>query len=479
MAILDILEYPDPRLRTKAKPVNVVDDSVRTLIDDMLETMYEAPGIGLAASQVNVHRRIIVVDVSENRDEPHAFINPELEVFGERVETEEGCLSVPGFYEPVTRSEGVRVKAVDRHGLPLEAEFEGLLAVCIQHECDHLEGKLFVDYLSSLPVSERLRLGFAGTPSFAATILGALLETEHEMVLVLTQPDRRTGRGRKLMASPVKILAEESRIPVWDPVSLKNVSLTAEHLDLLIVAAYGLILPPHVLEAPRLGCLNVHASLLPRWRGAAPVERAIAAGDEETGVCLMQMDAGLDTGPVYAVERVAIGDRETGGELEARLAEIGARLLIENLPDIESMTPQPQPSSGATYAEKLTAADTGVAWEGDAAGIARRIRALSDRLPVTVFARAEAEGQQIRIRLLAADAEIPSTTAEQHAPAAPGTIVSTDRTGVRVACGKDILKITRLQLNRGKGTPMAAGAAANGYPNLFGPGRVLEASAGE
>ena len=150
MAILDILEYPDPRLRTKAKPVTQVDKAIRTLIRDLLETMYEAPGIGLAASQVNVHRRIIVVDVSENRDEPHAFINPELTLLGEALETEEGCLSVPGFYEPVSRSEGVRVTALDRDGKPLEAEYEGVLAVCIQHECDHLEGKLFVDYLSRL-----------------------------------------------------------------------------------------------------------------------------------------------------------------------------------------------------------------------------------------------------------------------------------------------------------------------------------------
>jgi len=150
MAILDILEYPDPRLRNQAKPVKQVDDTVRKLIDDMFETMYEAPGIGLAASQVNVHRRIIVVDVSENRDEPHAFINPTLATFGETVEAEEGCLSVPGFYEPVTRYEGVRVEALDRNGDPISDEFEGLLAVCIQHECDHLDGKLFVDYLSNL-----------------------------------------------------------------------------------------------------------------------------------------------------------------------------------------------------------------------------------------------------------------------------------------------------------------------------------------
>ena len=155
MAILEILEYPDPRLRTQAQPVKVVDDSIRTLIADMLETMYDAPGIGLAASQVNVHQRIIVLDVSENRDEPHAFINPQLELFDGTIETEEGCLSVPGFYEPVTRAERIRLTALDRLGEPLELETHGVLAVCIQHECDHLEGKLFVDYLSSL---KRMRI---------------------------------------------------------------------------------------------------------------------------------------------------------------------------------------------------------------------------------------------------------------------------------------------------------------------------------
>jgi peptide deformylase len=150
MAILEILEYPDPRLRTSAKPVKVVDDRVQALIADMLETMYEAPGIGLAASQVDVHQRIIVVDVSENRDEPHAFVNPQLELFGCEVETEEGCLSVPGYYELVNRRERIRLNALGRDGKPIEEDFEGMLAVVIQHECDHLDGKLFVDYLSNL-----------------------------------------------------------------------------------------------------------------------------------------------------------------------------------------------------------------------------------------------------------------------------------------------------------------------------------------
>jgi len=150
MAILDILEFPDPRLRTRAKPVAEVDDRIRQLIDDMLETMYEAPGIGLAASQVDVHERVIVVDVSETRDQPYALINPQLEPYGATVETEEGCLSVPGYYEPVTRYEQVRVEALDRDGARQSLDVDGLLAICIQHECDHLDGKLFVDYLSNL-----------------------------------------------------------------------------------------------------------------------------------------------------------------------------------------------------------------------------------------------------------------------------------------------------------------------------------------
>jgi peptide deformylase len=150
MALLEILEYPDPRLRTRASPVEAVDDRIRGLVDDMLETMYAAPGVGLAASQVNVHKRIIVVDVSEERDTPYVLINPVIEILGGEQESQEGCLSVPGFYELVTRAEYIRVTAIDRNGEPQSIEAQGMLAVCIQHECDHLEGRLFVDYLSNL-----------------------------------------------------------------------------------------------------------------------------------------------------------------------------------------------------------------------------------------------------------------------------------------------------------------------------------------
>jgi methionyl-tRNA formyltransferase len=308
-----------------------------------------------------------------------------------------------------------------------------------------------------------LRLGFAGTPPFAATILSALIDSGHTLELVLTQPDRPTGRGRKLRPSPVKSLALARGLPVRDPSSLAGESLAGDNLDLLVVAAYGLILPDHILTAPRLGCLNVHASLLPRWRGAAPVERAIMAGDTETGVCLMQMDTGLDTGPVYTCERVTIGAEETGGELEARLALLGGELLRSLLPKIENLTPEPQPASGATYAHKLTAADALVDWDHPADQLARQIRALVDRRPATALAA----GEEARIRILAARAV--SAPHEQH----PGTILSADRQGLVVACGSGSIRITRVQLNRGKGTPMDAAAAANGYPDLLSVGSVL------
>jgi methionyl-tRNA formyltransferase len=309
-------------------------------------------------------------------------------------------------------------------------------------------------------VSEPLRLGFAGTPEFAAIQLAALLEAGYEVDPVYTQPDRPRGRGRKTTPSPVKALALAQSLPVLEPASLKK-EVLRDDLDLLIVAAYGLILPRHILEAPRLGCLNVHASLLPRWRGAAPVERAIMAGDGETGVCLMKMDEGLDTGPVYACERTPIEPGESGGDLERRLAHLGADLLIRTLPDIATITPRPQPEEGVTYAHKLTAADSIVDWGASAIAIADQIRALADRRPATVLIG------DVRMRLLAAEA------LDQAPGQPPGTLESANREGLLVACGSGTLKINRLQLNRGKGKPMGASAAINGYPDVLAPGARL------
>jgi len=323
---------------------------------------------------------------------------------------------------------------------------------------------------------QRPRLGFAGTPEFAAIILAALIEHDLAPVVVYTQPDRPTGRGRKLQPSPVKILAEAHKIPVRQPASLKHESLSSDELDLLVVAAYGLLLPEHVLQAPAYGCINVHASLLPRWRGAAPVERAIMAGDCVTGVCLMQMEKGLDTGPVYDRQEVAITDRTTGTQLERQLASLGAQMLVESLADLDSLAAVPQQGK-ATYAAKLTRADSRIDWQQSAPTIAARVRALTGRLPVTCFCRGA------RVRILQAEpvcaTDVANGVDDDAVSDLIGQIISADKHGISVKCGEGVLQITQLQLDRGKGRPLPAGAALNGYPELFAPGTRLDERPGE
>jgi len=325
-------------------------------------------------------------------------------------------------------------------------------------------------------VPEPARIGFAGTPEFAVTLLDCLIAEGFAPKLVLTQPDRPTGRGRKTRPSPVRRLADQHRLPVLTPERLKNFDLGEFELDLLIVAAYGLILPAKVLRAPRLGCLNVHASLLPRWRGAAPVERAIIAGDRETGVCLMQMDEGLDTGPVYRCTSVPIRPDETGSQLEARLADTGGQLLLALLPELEALTPRPQPETGVTYAEKLSPADSELDLAGPPDAAARRIRALTSRQPVTVFlTNPKDPGNPVRMRCLGAARWEPA----DPGGASPGTIVRINKLGLWLACGEGQLCIPELQLNRGKGTVMTAKAAANGYAELIRTGGRLHARAAD
>ena len=228
-----------------------------------------------------------------------------------------------------------------------------------------------------------LKIIFAGTPDFAASALSALIESEHDVVAVYTQPDRPAGRGRKLRASPVKELALKHDIPVLQPEKLKDAEthdvLRSFNADVMIVAAYGLILPQAVLDIPRLGCLNIHASLLPRWRGAAPIQRAIAAGDKESGITIMQMDAGLDTGDILLLSHCPINDNDNGGDLHDRLAEMGASSILEALKDIESGNTKPikQDDALATYAHKLDKKEAIINWKDSAENIERLIRAFN------------------------------------------------------------------------------------------------------
>jgi len=324
-----------------------------------------------------------------------------------------------------------------------------------------------------------MRLIFAGTPEFARVALEHLLAAGFTVPLVLTQPDRPAGRGMKLQASPVKQCALEHGIAVAQPRSLRldgkypedaaaaRAAIEAAHADAMVVAAYGLILPQWVLDTPPKGCLNIHASLLPRWRGAAPIHRAIEAGDAETGVTIMQMDAGLDTGDMLLVERLALAPRETTATLHDRLAAVGGRLIARalELAACGGLTATPQPAEGVTYAHKIEKQEASVDWSLPAEAIGRRIRAFDP------FPGAATQLGDEAIKLW--NYEIDSTT--RPTGARPGQILSVDDGGVTVACGEGTLRLTTLQRAGGKRLPAAD--FLRGFP--LQPGMVLGLPAGQ
>jgi methionyl-tRNA formyltransferase len=321
-------------------------------------------------------------------------------------------------------------------------------------------------------MSHSLRVIFAGTPEFAAAALAAIHEAGFTVPLVLTQPDRPAGRGMKLQASPVKRYAEEHGLALAQPTSLRRAGkypeeaaaaidlLRATPHDVMVVAAYGLILPQEVLDIPPHGCINIHASLLPRWRGAAPIHRAIEAGDAETGITLMQMDAGLDTGAMISEVRTAIAPGDTTATLHDRLAQLGAKLIVDALVELErngTLNATRQPAEGATYAEKIGKQEALLDWRRPADVLVRQIRAF-DPFP---GGAATLDGAQLKLWAAA-----PAEGAKRPADAAPGQILEVSPAGVVVACGEGALCVTQLQKPGGKrlpareflaGLPLAAG----------------------
>lgn len=299
---------------------------------------------------------------------------------------------------------------------------------------------------------------FAGTPAFAAHALSAIIDAGFNVPLVLTQPDRPSGRGMKLTPSAVKQVALQHKLSVAQPISLRlngkspedaqatRTQITAAQADIMIVAAYGLILPQDVLDLPKHGCINIHASLLPRWRGAAPIHRAIESGDVETGITLMQMDAGLDTGDMLAIERLPITEQHTTATLHNELAEMGARMVVEYLHQLRNgTTPQatPQPIDGVSYAEKIDKTEAKIDWTQSAQAIARKIRAL-DPAPGCVCTYMK---QPLKIW----SAQVDKTFSKEHAA---GTIINVDKRGVHVVCGdSSVLCITHMQKAGGKRSP--------------------------
>ena len=310
-----------------------------------------------------------------------------------------------------------------------------------------------------------MRIVFAGTPEFAAQHLRALLEAGRQVVAVYTQPDRPAGRGQKLMPSPVKQLAMTHNIPVYQPQTLRDPAAQAElaalQPDLMVVVAYGLILPQAVLDTPRLGCINSHASLLPRWRGAAPIQRAVEAGDAESGVTVMQMEAGLDTGPMLLKVTTPISAEDTGGTLHDRLAELGARAIVEAVDGLEAGTlkGQAQDDALACYAHKLSKDEARLDWSRPAVELERQIRALHP-WPIC---HSGLSGEAVKVH--AAQLADGSGT--------PGTILDAGKDGLRVACGQGALLLTRLQLPGGK--PLAFSDLYNSRREQFAAGLVFGA----
>jgi methionyl-tRNA formyltransferase len=297
-----------------------------------------------------------------------------------------------------------------------------------------------------------LRLGFAGTPEFAVPALDALLSSRHSVVAVFTQPDRPAGRGQLVRLSAVKKRALELQVGIHQPSSFKTPDAEAVlrelKLDALVVVAYGLILPAAVLQLPALGCFNIHASLLPRWRGAAPIQRALLAGDEVTGITIMRMDAGLDTGPMLKARELPIGEFDTAGTLHDRLARLGGELVVETLDAVADgrIEAKPQPSSGITYADKINKAEAVIDWHDDVQSIQRRVRAFNP-WPV---AETTLNGLQLRVW----DAVVlPDSVARSASTHIAGEVIAVSHEGVDVACGHGALRLQRLQLAGRKPLP--------------------------
>ncbi len=496
MALLPILCYPDPRLHTVAKPVAAVDDRIQTLVADMFATMYDANGIGLAATQVNVHERLIVIDASEDRDQPLVLINPEVVWASPETQvSDEGCLSVPGIYDGVARSVAVRVTALNLDGQPHTVEAEGLLAVCIQHEMDHLdrqgvrgipvapEAQPHQDQDGQGPAAGRARgralsvaprVVFAGTPEFARVALQALHVAGFHIPLVLTQPDRPAGRGMKLQASPVKQFAlrpPHRRGAAAQPAARRQVPGRRSpgprrhcrsacrrdgggrlRADPAAVGAghAGSGLPQY----PRRRCCRAGAA---RHPSTAPLRRATVT----TGITIMQMDAGLDTGDMLLVERAAIAPYDTTARLHDRLATLGGRLVVEAL-EIAAcggFTPVPQPAEGVTYAHKIEKAEAAIDWSQPAEVIERRVRAF-DPFPGASTALV---GEAVKVWR----SEIESAT--DRFDDGSGQILSVNGDGVRIQCGQGVLRLTELQRAGGKRLPVAD--FLRGFP--LQPGQTL------
>jgi methionyl-tRNA formyltransferase len=309
-----------------------------------------------------------------------------------------------------------------------------------------------------------LKIIFAGTPVFAAVALQALIDSPHQVIAVYTQPDRPAGRGRQLTSSPVKTLALQHNLPIFQPENLRamqdQTQLAELHADIMVVAAYGLLLPSPILQAPRLGCINIHASLLPRWRGAAPIQRALLAGDEKTGITIMQMEKGLDTGAMLYEKTCSIHETDTSGLLHDKLAQLGAEALLTVLHQLPQLKPEIQDEALVTYAQKITKQEALLDWHSSAEELSRKIRAFNP-WPIAYTYHNKQVIRVWDVMLIDCDAS------KYHA----GEIIKANANGIDIATGKKGLRLLKIQLPNGRVLPVAD--ILNGQSHDFMVGKVL------
>jgi len=487
--------------------VKKVTDRVRSWLQEMAAAMREANGVGLAGPQVGLAWQVAVIDAGSGLLN---LVNPHVTRSEGEVTSWEGCLSLPVMAE-VTRAERVTVEALDERGQRVWLDAEGLLARALQHEIDHLGGHLITDRATRIISEEefralmaaeeaaaksagesavestgeaapppRLRVAFMGTPALAVPVLAALDGIGHAIAAVVTQPDRPRGRDRRPAPPPVKEWARERGLEVVQPASVRAPDFAAWlagiQPDVVVTCAYGRILPPAVLAVPRLGCINVHFSLLPRHRGAAPVQWALINGDAETGVTIMHMDATMDTGDIILQDRVAIAAADDSSTLGERLASRGAALLLSVLDLLARCEAprRPQDHGAATLAPPLDRADERIDWRKPAWRIAGLVRALSPA-PGAFTTRG---GETLKVwRGQAEDPPVPApaapdtrATAAQAAP--PGTVLAAGNAGIVVACGAGAYRVVEVQAAGGR--RMAASDYLRGRP--LSPGERLGAS---
>ncbi|MDI3269714.1 MAG: methionyl-tRNA formyltransferase, partial [Bacillota bacterium] len=411
--ILPIVTIPDLRLKEKARPVQRIQKRHRDLLDAMAATMEEAEGVGLAAPQVGLLERIFIAQVEGQVRE---FINPEiLEKSEETEEGWEGCLSVPYIHARVPRALKVRITALDRKGHRFWLDLEGIDARVVQHELDHLDGLLILDRgqkFYEVPKAARHLVVFLGTPEFSVRVLLGLYDKGLVPKLIVTAPDRQRGRGQKLAPSPVKEVAQELEIPVVTPEKLRDPqfqeAVQKMRPDILLTVAYGRKLPSSLLSLPKKDALNLHASLLPRWRGAAPIARAIWAGDKVTGITVMRMREKIDEGEILKQVEIPIDKEDDAGTLAEKMALAGVEALWEVLTALWEgpLSGEPQDESRATWAPPIGPEETWVRWDAPAEEVVRQVRALTPEPGVRTWrvdppgeAAGEGEGQKELWRL--------------------------------------------------------------------------------